>query len=279
MADESAVVFPLAGDRLLGMATLPQHPADLGFLILVGGRQYRGGSHRQFTLLARRLARADFCTFRFDFRGMGDSEGERRSFEAVDADIAAAIDAFRRTCPAVRRVVLFGLCDAATAAVLYWQRTRDPSVVGLCLANPWLRSDEGVARARVRHYYTERIIDAEFWKKLMRGRIDILGSLREYLDHWRRARKPVEMGGFRQLLVDGLHAFPGRMLFLLSGRDLTAKEFLDALASDRGLFPRENVRRIDLPEADHTFSRAEWREVAECGVESWLMDMKPLHDA
>ena len=45
---------------------------------------------------------------RFDYRGMGDAGGEARSFEDVSADIAAAIAAFRRACPAVERVVLWG---------------------------------------------------------------------------------------------------------------------------------------------------------------------------
>jgi hypothetical protein len=91
---ESALVFECGGERLLGVISRPARPARAGIVIVVGGPQYRIGSHRQFLLLARDLARAGFAVMRFDYRGMGDSEGQTCSFEAVDDDIAAAIDAF-----------------------------------------------------------------------------------------------------------------------------------------------------------------------------------------
>ncbi|MEO6566032.1 MAG: alpha/beta fold hydrolase, partial [Casimicrobiaceae bacterium] len=81
-------------------------------MIVVGGPQYRVGSHRQFALLARALARVGIPALRFDYRGMGDSEGDRRSFDEIDADIAAAIDTLCREAH-LARVVLWGLCDGA----------------------------------------------------------------------------------------------------------------------------------------------------------------------
>ena len=68
---------------------------------------------------------------RFDYRSMGDSPGETRDFLGVDADIAAAIDTLLAARPAIKRVVLWGLCDAASAALLYLEATRDPRVAGL----------------------------------------------------------------------------------------------------------------------------------------------------
>lgn len=272
-AREQAVVFDCAGERLVGIATVPAMPVDTGVLILVGGRQYRAGSHRQFVLLARRLASADFSVFRFDFRGMGDSGGERRGFDDVDVDIAAALAAFREACPSVQRVVLWGLCDAATAAVLYWQRTRDPLVAGLCLANPWLRSETSLARTRVRHYYGDRALAPQFWRKLLGGGIHPLHALRGYLRDWREARRPAP-AGFQQVMLDGLRAFPGPVQVLLSGRDLTAREFEDALsAAGMGeIFGRGNVCRTDITESDHTFSRLPWQAEVEQAVVGWLSE-------
>ena len=65
---------------------------------------------------------------RFDFRGMGDSTGELRDFEEVNEDIGAAINAFQAHCPQLERIVLWGLCDAASASLLYWDSTRTPGL-------------------------------------------------------------------------------------------------------------------------------------------------------
>lgn len=271
-------IFELAGDEMVGVATLPaapMAPATLGVLMLVGGRQYRAGSHRQLVLLSRHLAGTGIGSFRFDFRGMGDSSGERRDFETLDDDIAAALAAFRAACPTLERVVLWGLCDGATAAVLYWQRHRDPMVAGLCLANPWLRSEASLARVRVRHYYRERLLDKTFWSKLLRGEIGLLSAAGEYLGNWRASRRPRQTP-FGQAMIAGLTEFSGPVLLLLSGRDLTAREFMDGLAADpagAAILNRGNLARVDLPEADHTFSDPGWRGDVERAVGGWLAEM------
>ena len=89
---ETPVVFACEGSRLVGIAALPAQPAAIGVLIIVGGPQYRAGSHRHVTLLARHLAGLGIASLRFDYRGMGDSEGEKRSFDQINADIAAALE-------------------------------------------------------------------------------------------------------------------------------------------------------------------------------------------
>ena len=99
---EHAVTFPCAGEQLLGIVAAPELPQATGVLIVVGGPQYRVGSHRQFLLLSRALAEAGYPAMRFDFRGMGDSTGELRDFEGVNEDIGAAINAFQAHCPQSR---------------------------------------------------------------------------------------------------------------------------------------------------------------------------------
>jgi len=42
---EQAIVFNCDGCRLIGIATKPETPAETGVLIVVGGPQYRAGSH------------------------------------------------------------------------------------------------------------------------------------------------------------------------------------------------------------------------------------------
>src|SRR5262245_16772174 len=117
---EIPIVFPCHGDQLIGIV----HRATagemrIGVVVVVGGPQYRVGSHRQFVLMARRLAEAGYPVLRFDYRGMGDSESAPRSFESVDDDIRAAVDALFSEVQGLRGIVIFGLCDAASAALMY----------------------------------------------------------------------------------------------------------------------------------------------------------------
>src|ERR1700758_722935 len=87
---ETALTFLCGGERMLGILSRPDVPATRGVLIMVGGPQYRVGSHRQFLLLARHLAAHGVPALRFDYRGMGDSEGGMRTFEHVEDDLRAA---------------------------------------------------------------------------------------------------------------------------------------------------------------------------------------------
>ncbi|MCC8999300.1 MAG: hydrolase 1, exosortase A system-associated, partial [Candidatus Contendobacter sp.] len=135
---ESPLIFECEGAHLLGVLHSGTLGATRGVLIVVGGPQYRVGSHRQFVLLARDLAQAGVPALRFDYRGMGDAEGEFAGFERIDADIAAAVDVFFTQVPGLQDVVIWGLCDAASAALFYaWL---DPRIAGLVLLNPWLRT-------------------------------------------------------------------------------------------------------------------------------------------
>src|SRR4051812_49228851 len=85
--EERALVFHCKDAWLYGVLSLPEQISSRGVLIAVGGPQYRVGSHRQFTLLARHLAAYGIPVMRFDFRGMGDSEGDARTFEDVEDDL------------------------------------------------------------------------------------------------------------------------------------------------------------------------------------------------
>ncbi|MGB1108861.1 MAG: hydrolase 1, exosortase A system-associated, partial [Gammaproteobacteria bacterium] len=114
--NESAFYFTSADFALAGILHEAAPGAETGVLLVVGGPQYRVGSHRQFVLLARDVAAAGWPVLRFDYRGMGDASGEKIDFETCGDDIRAAVDEFQRRCPSIRQVVIWGLCDAASAA-------------------------------------------------------------------------------------------------------------------------------------------------------------------
>ena len=80
---EETTVFACAGEPQVGIMAVPETPEQIAVVVIVGGPQYRVGSHRQFLLLSRALASAGFAVLRFDYRGMGDSPGKLRDFQAV----------------------------------------------------------------------------------------------------------------------------------------------------------------------------------------------------
>ena len=175
---EKALVFHCGSDRLVGILHAPvAESRPIGVVIVVGGPQYRVGSHRQFVLMARALGRAGYPVLRFDHRGIGDSDGAVRSFENLDDDIRAALDLLCAEIPSLRSCVILGLCDAAAATLMYC--LKDSRLEGLILANPWVRSESGQARAYVRHYYGRRLLQWDFWRKVAMGQFDAMGSLRD----------------------------------------------------------------------------------------------------
>lgn len=277
---EEVLAFSCAGAALQGVLARPATPAACGVLVLVGGPQYRVGSHRQFLLLARRLAAEGYAVARFDYRGMGDSEGVARTFEQVDDDIAAALDAFRQACPRVERVVLWGLCDAASAALLYCGERRDPRIAGLCLLNPWVRSEASLARTQVKHYYGQRLLQKAFWARLARGQVplraaarDLFGSLRRLATLRRGKNDAAALRAFPARMGAALRDFPGHVLLLLSGNDYVAREFADHADDDPAwgaALAQSRVTRIDVADADHTFSSAPWRARVERSTLEWL---------
>ena len=275
---ELPILFSCGSESLMGILSKSESAGHVGILVVVGGPQYRVGSHRQFVLLARSLAAAGYSVFRFDYRGMGDSTGDLRPFEDVNDDIAAAIDAFQDACPEVERIVLWGLCDAASASLLYWDATQDKRMAGMVLLNPWMRSEASLAKTHIKHYYVQRLLQAEFWKKLLTFRLGIGQSLRGLVGSWLRAHAHQETSAgssasFQQKMIRGLQAFPGYTLLILSGDDYTAKEFLEYCQADmRAMQVLSGVRveRLDMQEADHTFSSPAQQQAVERATLSWL---------
>ena len=281
--NEQAFSFACAGEPLVGIASIPDEARSTGVIIIVGGPQYRVGSHRQFILLARSLASAGYPVMRFDYRGMGDSCGDSRSFESVDDDIAAAIDGFVARYPNVTRVVLWGLCDAASASLLYWDARRDERVAGLCLLNPWVRSEASLAKTHMKHYYGQRLLQRDFWKKLFTGKTEVASSVSGLISNWRLTRQAAGVKGrtkeseaFQNRMARALRNFNGHVMLVLSGNDYTAKEFLQYATDDplwSGVFNNPSLARMTLPDSDHTFSSAIWRaDVAKVTLD-WLTEV------
>ncbi|AON55069.1 hypothetical protein Hsc_2787 [Herbaspirillum seropedicae] len=147
-------------------------------------------------------------------------------------------------------LVLFGLCDGASAALLH--ASADARVRAMVLVNPWARTEAGQAQAYLKHYYRARLTSPDLWNKILRGQFNAVAALRSLLGQWRRAASPPaatpELLPIR--LQQAYERFRGPVLLILSGADLTAREFADLATPgmpttggrpDIGLLPGWNV--------------------------------------
>jgi exosortase A-associated hydrolase 1 len=272
-ASEIAVQFECGPEQLIGIHHRPDMAPRSGVVIVVGGPQYRAGSHRQFTLLARHLAQQGIATFRFDYRGMGDSSGEERDFLSIQDDICCALDKFCTLAPSVQEFVLWGLCDAATACALYAHQ--DSRITGLVMANPWVRTARTLAQAQMKQYFPQRVIAPAFWKKLISGKVNLIQAGTSFVRQYQLARsaQPQTEPTLTDRMAASLGQFQGRVLIILSGNDLTAHEFTEATRTSTAwlqLLRNPRFSRRELDGADHTFSGKLWRDQVAGWTADWV---------
>lgn len=286
---EIPLVFDCEGHELIGMVHLPERAQARGMLAIVaGGPQYRGGVCRMQVQMARHLAAAGIPVMRFDYRGLGDSEGQFRGFQDVQADLAAAIRAFQAQVPGLQELVLWGGCDAASAVLI--NAWKFPQVTGIVLGNPWVHSAATGDVVAIKHY-SQRMRDKDFWLKLLRLQYNplpaLLTLLRGALGRLRRAASGQRAPGpaaiqddptapFVPRMRNGLRRFNGDVLLLMSGRSLLSQEFDELLASDPGwqqaLRSPRRVTRHDIPEGDQAFSSIDTRVEVNRVTRLWLLD-------
>jgi len=244
--EQRALRFSSGGNALIGIVDVPERPLVRGLLVLADSRQYRTGSHRQFTLLARLLAGRGVAVMRFDRSGAGDSEG-RASDRSDSADLAAAMKEFFVHVPEMKESVILAAGDATRAAALY--AAGDARVTGLALFNPELppapRRAVGAAGATLRGL----------------GRLAPT-LLRRRLPQLRGAVLPPALPAE---LASAFDTYDGHILLVLGSAD-PAFERAARLLERR----RAHCRRVEIAGADGGFSRSDWREAVAAASTSWL---------
>jgi exosortase A-associated hydrolase 1 len=285
---EIPLVFQCEGDALVGIAHRPITPTEIGIVtIIAGGPQYRAGVGRGMVSTARTLAARGIPVLRFDYRGLGDGGGEFLGFEDIAEDIQAAVDAFQKAVPEVRKVVLWGGCDAASGAMIHGWKI--PEVVSLVLGNPWVTTHE-IHSAVMKKHYLSRLQDGSFWRKLFRFQYNLFdyavagfkklvsraGNLRKRTDQQGSAGHADDAGPFVDRMLDGLRRFEGPVLFLVSGQSVASREFDELLNVDpdwSAVYTEKSCNRMDFPEADQTFSDEQSREAVSRAISDWLQKL------
>jgi exosortase A-associated hydrolase 1 len=232
-------------------ATLDDAPGTSGLLIVSGGNEIRIGAHRGMARLAADIAASSHPVFRFDRRGIGDSEGENGGFLSSGADIAASIAAFRAACPNVQRIIAFGNCDAATALVLH----RPEGISAYVLANPWVikASEDAPPPAAIKAHYRARVRDPKAWIGLFTGAINLRKLVRG-LVRVSAAQAPSTLSG---QVASGLEAIKVPIHILLAERDGTAIAFAAEWQKPAFARAREEANITSIDSASHSFASEE----------------------
>jgi uncharacterized protein len=255
---------------------------DVGVVIVVGGPQTRVGSHRAFFYLADALARAGYPTLRFDTRGMGDSHGAFPGFEHLQPDLHAAVAQLMHCQPTVQRVVLWALCDGASAAMISASQLH-PAVEGFVFANPWVHQPEGAgaavaAKVQMKHYYAQKLTDLGFWRRLFSGKINPFRAGAELAGTAKAATArsdamPSSATNYVEAMRIGWSESHQPALVITAGQDLVAQEWLACQVSTAWATPRKaptQTRHFEA--ANHTFSTAAWRAQVEACTIAWIQE-------
>lgn len=192
-ATREAVAFQnRAGLKLVGVLHLPPPASrrDVAVLLLSPGVKMRVGPERLYCTMAKHLVALGFPVLRFDFFGLGDSEGElteellKDVYNHIEVGrfVDDTIDAMEWMAGrhGVSRFILSGLCGGAITGLLTAQR--DARVEGLLAlsitpilasraAEPGMYMTAGQA-ADLQRTYLQKLMSPQAWLRLLTFRTD-----------------------------------------------------------------------------------------------------------
>lgn len=275
-----ALLIQCGDSELVGIVTVPEKPRKVGIVTIVaGGPQYRVGLGRQLVLLSRFAAERGYPTLRFDYQGMGDSEGETKQFTDIEDEIAAAVAQLKRSVPEVTDVVLWGGCNAASAIMMF--ASEIPEVTAYAVNNPYIESDMAENKA-VKAHYQNRLKDVNFWKKFFGGKYFNYSMLKEIfsvasagLKISRRSENEnnKKIMTFTERMLQGFSHFSGKALVIVSGKSVDGQKFLMLSKESinwNSAIQRENVTLLHEANADHGFSKANAQKKLFSTFMDWL---------
>lgn len=278
----------------------PASARGICILMLSPGIKGRVGPHRLYLKMAERLVPLGFHLLRFDFYGLGDSEGELTEDVLADMyntiqggryadDTIAAMDWMQAT-HGVRRFIGSGLCGGSITALHAAARDdRIEALLGIGLpvvldggeAN-WGRFLTGQQKQQARRGLFERLFQPRSWWKFVTGKSNyrVIGRILLQLVGLRRTppaataakvvddTNPFFAPAFLGLIGSGRPA-----LLVYSGGDRLQSQFeekFEARHLDRLGGKRRGYQLHAIPQANHIMSSPEW--VAElCDVaDCWL---------
>ncbi len=236
-----------SGQELVGILHLPSPPVRDVAVILSHGMLSSKDSQKHVAL-CEKLTEVGFPAFRFDFSGVGESQGppEVMTFGGRAEDLQAAIRMLEQR--GMQRFVLEGSSMGAGVSLLVGAQMPE-RVLGLALLAAAVKSD------LIWESMSSEQLDA--WKR---------AGVSEFEGH--RISYDVVTDGEKQNIPGALASFKNPVLFVHGLKDELIDPYLvqQISISHPG---RTEVLLVD--EADHRFSQDEHREQAINAIRDWIV--------
>jgi alpha/beta superfamily hydrolase len=287
------------GQQLFGIVHAPADgaPSDLAVILLSPGVKTRVAPHRLYNKLAEMLADCGCWVLRFDFYGLGDSEGTIGERLLIDLYASVALGRYvedtwdamdwMRSAYGVERFVLSGLCGGALTGAL--AAPSRPDVAGLlALGLPVMVTGSNLDRYKfmttgqlthLRKGYIRKLLSLKAWLRLLSFRSDF----RLIWQSLRRGRRtappagvpsaaspagpaPEDAGNANPLFPPAFLTLLNErrpMLLLFSEMDRLWWEFDEKfLGAHRAAIEahRDRVEIGIVPGANHVFTLEEWQD-------------------
>lgn len=306
MINSRCVSFPNPQGHLLhGILHEPEPSLARGVcvLLLSPGIKGRVGPHRLYLRIAARLVPIGFHVLRFDFYGLGDSEGELSERVLADmynsiqggryvGDTIAAMDWMEGT-TGIRRFVGSGLCGGSISALVTAEVDRRiECLLGMGLPTVLEGGPENWAKVitqqqlvTLRGAYLKKVVDVKSLWRFLSGKSNyavVWKVFQQMLAGHRKkapaapAPKTSEVDNTNPRFASAFMAMlrSGRpMMLVFSGADRLRYQFAENFESHHEVKLRDlhHLYEVHLvPDANHVFSEAAWvSELLEV-ASSWL---------
>ncbi len=287
------------GARLAGVIEEPMEgpTRPQAVVLLSPGVKTRIAPHGLYRKLAAVLTRLGFRVLRFDFYGLGDSEGtvtetsKRELYASIQVgryvgDTAAALDWMQQTY-GTSTFIVGGLCGGAITGVL--AAPSDPRVVGILgLGLPVTLDAPGVDSTRfmsvgqlkgVRGRYLRKILDPKSWLRVLRLQTDFRLLFKALTVRHAPVRPPAAsptaaddsnpllFPNFLKLLQRGC-----RVQLVFSEVDRLTSDYEEKfrMRHEAALAPFADLLDVRvIPSANHVLTLAEWQRLWFDFAASW----------
>jgi uncharacterized protein len=313
LAQVEAIAFSNdTGQQLFGTLHRPAgpRPALPAVVLLSPGVKMRVGPGRLYTPLTEMLNSLGYTVLRFDFFGLGDSEGELQEDMLADVynnievgryvgDTLSALRWLRKT-HGFDRFILGGLCGGAITALLAAEQ--DASVEGLLslgmtvtLASNAAPPAKYLTRHQLdslRQGYFRRLLQPQSWVRLLTFQSEysvIWHSLKRMVIKDKaavapvasHAQQPVEQrGNANPLFPAAFFAFlqrGGRALMLFSEKDRLQAEYAEKFVApyaERLQAYLPQLQQHVVANANHVLSFSEWQKEMVDVSRTWLRSLQ-----